>query len=133
VTFDCWEISGNGEAEPFVINAGETLTVGGDMTATAMWAFSEEGEALEAGTEEAEETADVSVEGDEFEADETEAVAAEDTEAIVEDAGELVPETVDMPSKVGSVFNGAGVAAIVAAIALVLAAAGIAVIRKKKK
>ena len=129
MTFDCWEISGNGEAEPFVINADETLIVGGDMTATAMWAFSEEGEALEAGSEAAEETADADAEGGEFEADETEAVAAEDTEAIVEGGGEFALEALDTPSEVGSVFNGAGVAA----VALVLAAAGIAVICKKKK
>jgi len=60
-------------------------------------------------------------------------VAAADTEAIVEDGGEFAPEALDTPSEVGSVFNGAGVTAIVAAVALVLVAAGVAVIRKKKK
>ena len=37
------------------------------------------------------------------------------------------------PSETGSVFNGAGIAAIIAAAALVLGGAGIAISKKKKK
>ena len=48
---------------------------------------------------------------------------AEDAEAVAENT----------PSEVGSVFSGAGIAAIVAAGVLAIAAAGIAVSRKKKK
>ena len=48
---------------------------------------------------------------------------AEDAEAVAENA----------PSETGSVFNGAGVAAIIAAVVLVIAAVAIAVTRKKKK
>jgi hypothetical protein len=137
--FDFWEVNGNGAEEPFAINAGDTLIVAGNMTATASWAFSDGGEALDYGTEASDASDEVSADDSDngLDFDEVEEVQEEVTDIIVEDDSEveaaIEPETVNAPSEVGSVFSGAGVAAIVAAVALVIAAAAVAVIRKKKK
>jgi len=39
--FESWEISGAGIEEPYAVNAGDTIIVTGDMTATALWAEDE--------------------------------------------------------------------------------------------
>ena len=148
--FECWEISGAGIEQPFVVNAGDTIVVTGDMTATALWNIDEsyvpEAEIVEG--VEAEPEVEEAAEGDvgdglviEYDevpeeipdvyVDEDAALPAAETPA--EETAVEIPAEESMPSEVGSVFNGAGTAAIVAAIVLVLAAAGIAVTRKKKK
>ena len=160
--FECWAISGDGIEETFAANAGDTIVVNGNITAMALWTISEDvvtGDAEAAPAAEAVEDAedtDETPEGDmgglTFEYEETpeESTMAftDDSEVTVEEAStpeeeaapeaEPAPEEVaapaeEAPSEIGSVFGGAGTAAIVAAIVLVLAAAGIALARKKKK
>lgn len=136
-SFDCWEISGDG-IESFTAQAGEAIAVGGNVTATAIWSI-DEAAPEEIGVELTDEAVDEPI------AEEA-PVAEDDTDGLSADTGEgeAVPEESDVivledepvaeaPSEVGSVFGGAGTAAIIAAIALVLAAAGIAVVKKKKK
>ena len=89
--------------------------------------------------------ADDAVMAEEPEAEaEAEEAAVQEAEAVPDDELEVSEEAaaieeepaeaaMDEPSEVGSVFNGAGVAAIIAAVVLVIAAAGIAATRKKKK
>ncbi|MBQ3329524.1 MAG: InlB B-repeat-containing protein, partial [Eggerthellaceae bacterium] len=149
--FDCWEISGNNVSAPYTAKAGETIVVDGDLTATAMWTIDEsaggpeatdaeadEAQAPEAeGAPEAEEAPDEADDGLNVE---YEAVPEENTTGKVEEeAGEadedaaIEATTEEAPSEVGTIFGGAGTAAIVAAIALILAAVGITIARKKKK
>ena len=152
--FGYWEISGAGIEEPYAVNAGDTIVVTGDTTATALWNIDEsyvpEEEIVEAveAEPELEEAADG--EADNGLAVEYDEVAEENTEVYVneeasvenvdpmdnlpaEDTTVEAPAEAEAPSEVGSVFSGAGTAAIIAALVLVLAAAGIAVTRKKKK
>ena len=107
------------------------------MMVVASWQFDEEpaaedGAEMEAGeeAEPVEETAETGesegtglmIEG----VEETEAeVEAENDDGLVLEDGEA--------SEVGSVFSGAGIAAIIAAVVLAIAAAGIAILKKKKK
>ena len=122
-TFDAWLVNGT------LYHAGNVVTVESDMTAMASWLFDEDGEIqygegdVEYGNgEDVEASADDGDNGLEIE---TEDVAEEN----VEEADEGLSEE---PSEVGSVFSGSGVAAIIAAAILALAAAGIAVTRRKK-
>ena len=152
--FGYWEISGAGIEEPYAVNAGDTIVVTGDTTATALWNIDEsyvpkaeivEGVEAEPEVEEAAE-GDVG-DGLVIEYDE---VPEEIPDVYVDEAASLenvdpmdnlpeeetsieTPAEAEAPSEVGSVFSGAGTAAIIAALVLVLVAAGIAVTRKKKK
>ena len=144
-TFDSWEISGNGET--FVVKAGEPITVTGDVTATALWQFDEGAVTEETGTEPAEGAAEDAEGAPEEELDLSEGVSLEESagEEIVVDAEsgdeielesaseEAAEPAAEGPSEIGSVFGGAGIPALIGAIVLILAAAGIAFTRKKKK
>ena len=124
--FDAWLVSGADGSDAAAYKAGDTVTVNGDMTAMAGWLFDEGGESVEAGSEE--------VEGG-SETDETGETESGDESGLDVETEEVPEETIETeePSEVGSVFSGAGIAAIVAAVILVLAAAAIAIARKKKK
>lgn len=152
--FAYWEISGAGIEEPYTAYAGDTIVVSGDMTATALWFIDEsyvpEEETAEAA--EAEPEVEEAADGDMgngfvFEYEEVAEEIADvyvNEEASVSDIDPMdnlpaedgtieAPAEAEAPSEVGSVFSGAGTAAIIAALVLALAAAGIAVTRKKKK
>ena len=150
-TFDVWVVESSNGGEPFGCRPGDRIIVDGDMTITAYWLWDEtatENQAeeivepsIEYGEEE-EVFLDFPAEGLQIEYDD---VLVEDTSAVtvdipIDDApvetddGSVVIDVVDdAPSEIGSVFSGAGIAAIVAAAILVIAAAGIAVARKKKR
>ena len=125
--FDAWLVSGADGADAAAYKAGDTVTVDGDMTAMASWLFDEGGESVEAGSEEVEYGDDGSAE--EPAGDEGTGLDIETEEVVAEENVEIGEE----PSETGSVFNGAGIAAIIAAAALVLGGAGIAISKKKKK
>lgn len=112
-------------SNPVAYQPGEGIQVTGDMTVTASWLFSEEN--MEFGT------------------DEIEYGGESDANAVANDNGTgLTVETEDAstgaegltlseePSEAGSVFNSAGIAAIIAAAALVLGGAAIAILKKKR-
>ena len=125
-TFDVWLVSGADGADPVVYRAGETITVESNLTAMASWLFDESGETIEGG-DEVEYGDDGSAE--EPAGDEGTGLDIETEEVVAEENVEIGEE----PSETGSVFNGAGIAAIIAAAALVLGGAGIAISKKKKK
>ena len=114
------------------------------MTATATWTIDQSAATEEFGSvavEEpsenyaetsADETDGMSIDEGDYEAvqEESDVVVVVDDEPLPEEAMEAETEA---PSEVGSVFGGAGTTAIIAAIALVLAAAGIAIVQKKKR
>ena len=124
--FDVWLVSGADGADPVVYRAGETITVESNLTAMASWLFDEGGETIEGG-DEVEYGDDGSAE--EPAGDEGTGLDIETEEVVAEENVEIGEE----PSETGSVFNGAGIAAIIAAAALVLGGAGIAISKKKKK
>ena len=153
--FECWEISGAGIEQPFVVNAGDTIVVTGDMTATALWNTDEnyEPEVETAEAVETEPEVDVAAEndmGDGLVIDEYEEVPEEiplvivDEEASVEnddstdnlpaeDTAIEAPAEVEAPSETGTAVSGTGIAAIVTAAVLAIAAALFAILKKKKK
>ncbi len=127
--FDAWLVSGADGAEAVAYKAGDSVTVNGDMTAMAGWLFDEGGQTVEAGSEEVEGGSET---GDTENTENTESGDESGLDVETEDVPEETIET-EQPSEVGSVFSGAGIAAIVAAVVLVLAAAGVAIAKKKKK
>ena len=130
--FDAWLVSGADGSDAAAYKAGDTVTVDGDMTAMASWLFDEGGESVEAGSEEVEGGSETGETGETESGDESGLDV--ETEEVPEETIET-EETVETeePSEVGSVFSGAGIAAIVAAAILVLAAAAIAILKKKRK
>ena len=129
LAFAGWEVDG------VTYQPGDTIVVSGDTFASAAWAEAGGEGALEYGEEElvygdegAKDATDGEDNGLEVEVEEVAEEAAEEEtiegdDAAVEDA---------TPSEVGCVFNGAGIAAIIAAAILAIAGAAIAVSRKRR-
>ena len=145
-----------GAGQPFACRPGDRITVDSDLTAVACWLFeevavgnqAEDPENPDAGNDEGAQAAPDSPGGglDIVYDDMPEAGSSGEGLDIVggdiavdSDPGADVPGAdipgaeEDLPSEVGSVFSGAGIAAIIAAALLALAAVGIAVARKKKR
>ena len=125
--FDAWLVSGADGSDAAAYKAGDTVTVDGDMTAMASWLFDEGGESVEAGSEEVEGGSETG-ETENTESGDESGLDVETEEAPVEES-----EETNEASEVGSVFSGAGIAAIVAAAILAIAAAAIAILKKKRK
>ena len=133
-TFDLWAVYSSNGGDPIACHPGDVITVDGDMMVVASWQFDEE-PTVELGTEvEAGEDSEPGAEPEESGEVEDSGLAIEDgdEETDAEGGSGLVLED-DGPSEVGSVFSGAGIAAIIAAVALAIAAAGIMVAKKKQK
>ena len=146
-TFDCWEINDAGTGEVYTARAGETITVGGDMTLTALWTIDEnvvDGDAWEPGDAVEEATEDgtgdedaLTVEYDDVPEEVPEYEPAEEpVEAPVEEAAQdtAVEEAPaqEAPSEVGTASGATAKMGIIAAVVLLIAAAAIAIMRKKK-
>lgn len=118
ITFDAWQVE-SASGAVLTVRAGDTVVVDGDMTFMATWLFDEG----------APSDADLGLEY--VEEEQANAELPNGGVEIEYDEGPAIED--DQPSEVGSMFNGAGIAGVIAAAVLVIAGAGVAVARKKKK
>ena len=121
LAFAGWEIDGT------AYQPGDTVVVSGDTVVNAMWMEAGDEGALEYGEEQVdpgdEGAEEATAEEDNGLDVEVEEVEAEDAEAVAENT----------PSEAGTAVSGTGIAAIVTAAVLAIAAALFAILKKKKK
>ena len=121
LAFAGWEIDGT------AYQPGDTVVVSGDTVVNAMWMEAGDEGALEYGEEEVvfgdDGTEEATAEEDNGLDVEVEDVEEEDAEAVAENT----------PSEAGTAVSGTGSAAIVTGCVLAVAAAAVAILKKKKK
>ena len=132
-TFDGWTVAGSDGGESFNSRPGDSITVDRDLTVMACWLWDDTATEDQAEAVQDEPDAESEIEVDEVPEEIVMDIEAEEVAEEADSDVAIVDVEDDSPSEVGSVFSGAGIAAIVAAVALVLAGAVIAVIRKKKR